>query len=160
MPAPERKLVSSEQLDLEGEAAVRAVEHAKGMPAGHSFHDADTAILDTRNDLAVELEPPIQQTSCAPLLSLDAETPDRRDRATALCRGGAAGRLTGERLQDVRLPLARRVDRLPRSVERFHASFGVSVAGIQIRMIGAGRIAKSSPNVFPRPVLVDPEKGE
>jgi hypothetical protein len=134
---------------------VRAVEHAKGMPAGPSFQHADAPILDTRNDHAVELELPIHQTGRTPLLSLDAETPDGRDRGTASHARRVARRPTGGRLQDVCRPLGGRIDRLPSSAERFQASFGVSVAGMQIRMTGPDRNAESSPNVFPWRFLVD-----
>ena len=115
---------------------MRAVEHTKGMLAGLSFHDADTPILDARNDRTVELEPPIQQTRRAPLLSLDAETPDERNRGSATRSRGAARRPPGRRPLDVCRPLAGRIDRLPRRVERFQASLGVSVAGMQIGMTG------------------------
>lgn len=85
LPTPENKFLPSVQLDLEGETAARAVEHAKGMPARPSFQDAGAPVLDTCNDRAVELELPIQQTGRTPSLSLDAETPDGRDRGTPPC---------------------------------------------------------------------------
>jgi hypothetical protein len=49
------------QLDLEGEAAARAVEHANPVPAWPGFQDADPPILDARNGLAIELQVPIGQ---------------------------------------------------------------------------------------------------
>jgi len=160
LAAPENQFLPSVQLDLEGKAALRAAEDAKGMPAGPSFQDSDAPVLDTPNHLAVEFEPPIHQTGRTPLLSLDAETRDRRDRGFTPRSHGVAPRRTGGRLPDVCRPLVGRIDRLPRSVERFQTSFGISVSGMQVGMTGPDRIAESTPNVFPRRCLVDPKKGK
>jgi hypothetical protein len=160
LPASEKEFLPSVQFDVEGRAAARAVEHAQRMPAGAGFQDAAAPVLDTRHGLAVELEPPVQQADRTALQSFDAETPDGRGRGTSPRRGGADRRLTRGGRQDVCLPLAGGIDRLPRSVERFQASFGISVAGMQIGMAGPNRVAKSSPDVFPRRFLIDPEKGE
>jgi hypothetical protein len=86
LPASEDKLLPSPQVDLEWEAAARAVEDAKEMAARPSFQDADAAVLDVRDDLAVELQLPIRQTSRTPQLSADTETPDERHRGTAPVR--------------------------------------------------------------------------
>ena len=91
---------------------------------------------------------------------MDAETADGRDRGTAPRLRGIARRLADGRLHDVCRPLAGRIDRLPRGGERFQPSLGLRVSRMQIGMTGPDRAPESSPNVVPRRVLVDSEKGE
>jgi hypothetical protein len=159
LPAAEKKLFASAQVDLQGEAAVGAVEHAKAMTAGPSVHDADATVLDARHDLAVKLEIPVEQTCRASLLSLHAHTPGKRDRDAAP-RSRGAGRRAARGRPHVCRPLAGRIDRLPRGVQRLQASLRARVFGMQIGMTGPHRLAERSANVFPGRGLVHPEKGE
>jgi hypothetical protein len=160
LAASEHELLAPVQLQLEGRAAARAVEDPERMPARAGVHDADPAVLDAGDDLPVELELPPHLAGRPPLLSLDAQASDRGPRRAGACSHGAAWHFAGVRLQDVRRPLAGRVDRLPGGVERLQAAFGLRVAAVQIGMSGPDRVPKGPPNLVPRRLLIDPEKGE